>query len=160
DGNGHEILLSSVITNAALTDTDGSEKLTMTLTGLGSDFTVNGAAFMGGVGTGRIWLVDPAQLGTTNIISPPNFSGTINLSVRAVTTENDGNSLTGSAIPIAITVAPSPEATIVSSTTTNEDTLVRLNFDIIHQNGDNDETLTSVWIKADDVEGKDFNLYF
>ena len=48
---------------------------------------------------------------------------------------------------------------MVTSTTADEDTLVNLNFNIIHQNGDTDETLTSVWIKADDIEGKDFNLY-
>ncbi|MDY0284023.1 MAG: hypothetical protein RBQ82_05880 [Synergistaceae bacterium] len=49
---------------------------------------------------------------------------------------------------------------MVTSTITNEDTLVNVGFSIIHQNEDTDETLTSVWIKQSDVEGKDFNLYF
>ncbi|MEA4872796.1 MAG: VCBS domain-containing protein, partial [Synergistaceae bacterium] len=160
DNSGHKIELSSIITSAAPTDTDGSETLTMTLTGLASQFTIEGGTFIGGAGTGRVWLINTSDLSNINIVTPANYSGTIDLSVRPVTTENDGNSLTGSAIPITITVDPSTEAIMSTSTTANEDTLVNLNFNVIHQNGDTDETLTSVWIKADDVEGKNFNLYF
>ncbi len=159
DGNGHGIPLSSIVTSAAPTDTDGSEKLTLTLTGLDPQFTIQGATFMGGTGTGRVWLVDPANLGSVSLVLPPNASGTVNFSIRPVTTENDGNSLTGAPIPVSVTVTPSPEAAMTLATVANEDTLARLNFTIQHQNGDTDETLSSVWIKAVDVDGKDFSLY-
>ena len=102
DSNGHRIELSSIITNADVTDTDGSETLTITLTGLASQFTVEGGTFIGGTGTGRVWLIDPADLSDINIVTPANYSGTIALSVRPVTTENDGNSRTGSVIPITV----------------------------------------------------------
>ncbi len=159
DGNGHGIALSTIITSAAPTDTDGSERLTLTITGLDPQFTIRGATFIGGTGTGRTWLVDPANLSSATLVTPANHSGTIDLSVRAVTTENDGNSLTGAWIPVSVTVSPSPEATMTTSTTIDEDTLSHLSFSIRHQNGDTDETLSSVWIKAADVDGKDFTLY-
>ena len=74
--------------------------------------------------------------------------------LSAITTENDGDSGTGASTPIVIEVAPSPEATITGSTTAPEDTLVPVNFSIVHQHGDTDEVLSSLWIKASDVEGK------
>lgn len=160
DGAGNTIALSNVIDNIGLTDTDGSETLTLVLTGLDPKFSVVGATYVGGDGVNRVWIVDASKLATTHIVTSENFSGTINLNLRAITTENDGDSLTGALKPVTIEVTPSPESTIVSSTTTHEDTPARLNFNIVHHNDDNDETLTSVWIKASDVEGKNFTLYY
>ncbi len=160
DSGGNVIALSEVINSAALTDTDGSETLTLVLTGLAPEFTVEGATFTGGVGTSRVWIIDTSKLASTNIVTPENYSGTIELDVKAITTENDGESLTGAPTPIVIEVAPSPEATITGSTTAPEDTLVPVNFSIVHQHGDTDEVLSSLWIKASDVEGKGFTLYF
>ena len=160
DSGGNVIALSEVINSPALTDIDGSETLTLVLTGLGSEFTVEGATFTGGGGDGRVWIIDTSKLASTNIVTPENYSGTIKLDVKAITTENDGDSLTGASTPIEIKVTPSPEATIAGSTTASEDTLVQVNFSIVHQYGDTDEELSSVWIKVDDVEGKGFTLYY
>ncbi|HPC75712.1 MAG TPA: Ig-like domain-containing protein [Synergistales bacterium] len=160
DSGGNAIALSEVINSASLTDTDGSETLTLVLTGLDPEFTVEGATFTGGVGTGRVWIIDTSKLASTNIVAPENYSGAIKLDVKAITTENDGDSLTGAPTPIVIEVAPSPEATITGSTTAPEDTLVPVNFSIVHQHGDTDEVLSSLWIKASDVEGKGFTLYY
>ncbi|MGI6442377.1 MAG: hypothetical protein ACOXZX_00865 [Synergistaceae bacterium] len=162
DAADNKIALSNVIDNVGLTDTDGSETLTLILTGLDPQFKVEGegATYVGGDGVNRVWIVDTSKLATTHIVTSENFSGTINLNLRAITTENDGDSLTGALKPVTIEVTPSPESTIVSSTTTHEDTLAHLNFNIVHHNDDNDETLTSVWIKVSDVEGKNFTLYY
>lgn len=135
----------------------------MTLTGLDPQFSIEGGTFLGGTGTGRTWLICKAELSDPSacprIVVPENYSGTIEMTVRAVTTENDGNSLTGPAIPVSVTVTPSPEATMVLSTTTDEDTLANVDFGIRYQNNDTDEELSSVWIKADDLDGQGFSLY-
>jgi VCBS repeat-containing protein len=163
DDGGGRINLSDVITGAELTDTDGSESLTMTLKGLDPQFTIEGGTFLGGTGTGRTWLICKAELSDPSacpkIVVPENYSGTIEMTVRAVTTENDGNSLTGPAKPVTVTVTPSPEATMALSTTTDEDTLANLDFGIRYQNNDTNEELSSVWINEASVKGKNFTLY-
>ncbi|MFA5622011.1 MAG: VCBS domain-containing protein [Thermovirgaceae bacterium] len=164
DSGGGRISLSEIITKAELTDTDGSEKLTMTLTGLDPQFTIEGATFLGGSGTGRTWLVCQAELTNSStcpkIVVPENYSGTIDMTVRPVTTEDDGHSHTWNPIDITVTVTPSPEATMALSTTTFEDTLAKVDLGIRHQHGDTDEELSSVWIKVSDVEGKGFTLCY
>ncbi len=162
DGSNSWIPLSKIITKAELIDDDGSETLTMILTGLDPKFTIEGASYIGGTGIGRQWLIcrgDIEGADCPKIVVPMNFSGTIGFSIRPITTEDDGDSLTGDATDVSVTVTPSPEALMVTSTTINEDTLGRVNFNIIHQNGDTDESISSVCLKAEDVEGKDFTLY-
>ena len=162
DSNVDTIDMSSVITSATLFDNDGSEILSVYFTGLPDGFAIDGphVAFLGGTGTARRWLLTPGDFANTTMSVPKNFSGTINFQGVPVTTENDGNSLTGSTLPLSITVSPSPEATIVSSTTLSEDQLARVNFDLQQHNGDSNESLQSLWIKAADVDGKDFTLYY
>ena len=162
DSNYDTIAMSSVITSTTLFDNDGSETLSVYFTGLADGFAIDGphVAFLGGTGTARRWLLTPGDFANTTMSVPKNFSGTINFECVPVTTENDGNSLTGSTLPLSITVSPSPEATIVNSTTLNEDQLVRVNFDLQQQPGESNESLQSVWIKAADVDGKDFTLSY
>ncbi|NLI09123.1 MAG: tandem-95 repeat protein, partial [Thermotogaceae bacterium] len=162
DGSNSRIPLSKIITDAELIDDDGSETLTMILTGLDPKFSIEGASFIGGTGEGRQWLIcrgDIEGADCPKIVVPMNFSGTIGFSIRPITTEDDGDSWTGALIPVSVTVTPSPEALMVTSTTINEDTLGRVNFDIIHQNGDTDEFISSVWLWANHVEGQEFTLY-
>ncbi len=162
DGSNSRIPLSKIITEAELIDDDGSETLTMILTGLDPKFSIEGASFIGGTGEGRQWLIcrgDIEGADCPKIVVPMNFSGTIGFSIRPITTEDDGDSWTGALIPVSVTVTPSPEALMVTSTTINEDTLGRVNFDIIHQNGDTDEFISSVWLWANHVEGQEFTLY-
>jgi hypothetical protein len=115
---------------------------------------------MGGVGAARIWSGSAAEVaGAKLVVFDANFSGTISFNVRAVSTENDGNSLSGAIVPVTIVVAPSPEATLPAQTTALEDTLTQVNFAIQTQNGDNNETLNSLWINAADLAGKPFTLF-
>ena len=160
DNAGHKVALTTALVSAGLTDTDGSETLSVILTHLASEFSVEGAAFMGGSGTDRKWVFPSGDLSSVFITTPANYSGTIDLQAYAVTTENDGNSLKGSAIDLSIAIIPSTEATVNLSTTADEDALVNVSFAIAHQNGDTDETLDAVWIKESDVTGKEFTLYY
>ncbi|MDD4855802.1 MAG: hypothetical protein PHU41_08175, partial [Sulfuricurvum sp.] len=162
DGLGHKVLLTTAMLSAVTGEVVGdiSEKLSIILTGLDSQFDIEGAAYVGGTGLSRKWVFSSADLGSINITTPVNYSGTIHLNAIPITTENDGNSLNGSAIILSIPVAPSTEATINLSTTVNEDTLGNINFAIVHQNEDNNETLDVVRILKPSVDGQDFTLYY
>jgi hypothetical protein len=160
DGGSRRIALSGAITSVTPVDNDGSESVTVVVSGVPVGFRLEGLTFMGGVGTDRIWSGTPAEISTAKlVVNDANFSGTINLNVRAVSTENDGNSLAGATIPLTIQVTPSPEATIAVQTDAAEDTLTQVNFAIQPQNGDGNETLHSVWIDANSLAGKPFALY-
>jgi VCBS repeat-containing protein len=140
-------------------DTDGSESLTMIITGLDSQFNIENATFMGGVGTARQWIFNVDDIANINVNSPVNFSGEIDLTVRYITTENDGDNATFPVENVKILVTPSAEANISSSTTIDEDELTLLDFSINHQNEDVDETIDTIYINKDDVDNGDFTLY-
>jgi VCBS repeat-containing protein len=140
-------------------DSDGSESLTMTITGLDSQFNIENATFMGGVGIARQWIFNVDDIANINVNSPVNFSGEIDLTVRYITTENDGDNATSPAENVKILVNPSAEASITSSTTIDEDELTLLDFSINHQNEDLDETVDAIYINKDDVDNGDFTLY-
>ena len=160
DAGAKRIALSSIITSAALTDSDGSETLSFVLSGLPAGFTVEGLTFTGGAGTARVWAGTAAEFASAKIVmQDDNYSGSFDFKFRAITTENDGNSLTGNWTTVPVQVTPSPEATINTTTTANEDTLTRVDFALQIQNGDSNETLSSVWINAADLAGKPFTLY-
>ncbi|NTW52297.1 MAG: hypothetical protein HGB22_06900, partial [Chlorobiaceae bacterium] len=164
DANLHHFDLSNAITTALPTDNDGSETLTIRLTGLDPAFKLDGATFLGGEGLSRTWVVDAVDLPGLNIVVPNNFSGTFNLDATPVTTELEGNSLTGSTRHLTIKVAPSPEAGINTTASIPEDELQQLSFAIHYNNGDNNEVLSAVYLNQIDVDGliapPDFTLYY
>ena len=158
--SSHRIALTSALTGFSMADSDGSEALTIRITGLESRFDIEGATYIRGVGEERVWVVNAARAGEVNIIVPDNFSGTIGFTAAPVTTEREGSILTGMPRDFSIQVAPSPEAGITSASAGEEDTLMKVSFDIAFQHGDTDEELTAVYIKRNDVAGRDFTLYY
>ncbi|MCK9507104.1 MAG: VCBS domain-containing protein [Pigmentiphaga sp.] len=143
-------------------DTDGSETLTVRVTGLADGFSPSAGTLLTSpdiTGADRVWVLTEAQYESVTIRVPQNYSGTVTFQVAAVTTENDGSSLTGVWHGVGFTVTPSPEAETSTTVTVDEDVLTGLNLEIAHQNGDTDETLGNVRIKVADVTGADFTLY-
>ena len=160
DGGGRRIALSGVITAVTPGDSDGSESVNVVLSGVPAGFNIEGLTFMGGVGSGRLWSGTPAQVAAASLlVRDDHYSGTISFNVRAVSTENDGNSLSGSPVPVSIQVLPSPEAVLVTQTTVLEDTLTPVNFALQLPNVDGNETLHSLWIDATNLASKPFTLY-
>ena len=169
----HGIKLSNLIIKGYDT-TDGSEQVALTVTGLAPEFTLEGAAveYKGGEGTGRTWLVtmDKNNISNTEayIKTPNNFSGEIKFSAQATNTDtctdgiSDSNSCTSAITDVTITVTPTPEATVNMSAAAAEDELTQLSFAIKHQNGDNDEVLDAIYIKASDADGsgKNFSIVY
>ncbi len=119
------------------------------VTGLSDDFSLEGGSFLGGTGAGRQWLVSPADLnaGNVSVVADKNFNGKIDLTVKAVTTENDGTANPNAASEtLTLTVTPSPEADMHDGKDGQEDTPVQLDFGVKHHDGDTDEYISSVWI--------------
>jgi T1SS-143 domain-containing protein len=143
------IALDGLIGGATLVDSDGSETLSATITGLPPGVTLVGGAPLGG-GT---WAIDLTNLGNVRLVTPNNFKGELNFTLTTTTTENDGNSTTQE-WPVSLTVTPSPEATMTLTTGFNEDQRASVDFFIVHQNGDTDETLTAVWIDVGSIHDK------
>ena len=169
----HGIKLSSLIIKTE-DASDGSEQVTLTVTGLAPEFTLEGAAveYKGGAGTERTWLVtmDKNNISNTEayIKTPNNFSGEIKFSAQATNTDtctdgiSDSNSCTSEITDVTITVTPTPEATVNMSAAAAEDELTQLSFAINHENGDNDEVLNAIYIKASDAAdaGKNFTIVY
>ncbi|MGV0908496.1 Ig-like domain-containing protein [Martelella sp. FOR1707] len=161
DSGAESVALSSLLTTE-MVDSDGSETLTLQVTGLPEGFGLTHGTLLTPpdvTGADRVWVIQQSQLGSTEITVLQNFSGEVVFDVAPVTTENDGDSQTGDPVDISFTVTPSPEATVTTSTTLTEDVLQPINLGIAHQDGDTDETLEAVRIAVDDAEGGQFTLY-
>ena len=72
--------------NIALTDTDGSESLTIEISGVPLD-----AALSSGINLGSgVWSVDAAEVNDVQLVPSATTSGTVSLTVTATSTEGDG----------------------------------------------------------------------
>lgn len=167
DGFG-SVNLNEVITGATLVDNDGSEKLTIKISGLDPEFHITGASLIGGTGTGRVWVLTQDELANAKVLLPINFSGKVTANATAVTTENDGNAKSNpSVVPLEFTVTPSIDETIKPGTSNlQEDSLHRVDFSLLAPNEgddrvvDTDEELTAIWIATADADTSEYTLYF
>ncbi|MFD1007728.1 immunoglobulin-like domain-containing protein [Oceanisphaera ostreae] len=165
DTDGGHIKLTDLVTSVTTPDTDGSEVVTVRISGLPEDFKLTGATLLqAGTGADRIWTVAKSNLGSVKIETPNNFSGEVTFQVAGVTTETGvagGDSKTMSSTDVTFVVTPSPEAITTTSAVLVEDEndITSLNFDIVHQNGDTDETLGSVFVEKSQLDTAGFTLY-
>jgi T1SS-143 domain-containing protein len=156
DSAGGVMLTELLNGTPSLIDNDGSETLSFKLSNLPGGFGVEGATSLG---NGQ-WVFAASDLSSVKITTPTNFSGTsAAFTLAAVTTENDGDSLTAEH-SVQIRITPSPEATMNLSTAGVEDIPVKLDFSAQQQNGETGETITEVWIKASDLSGQKFTLTY
>ena len=132
-----------------------SETLSIVISGLTEGLSVTGASPIGN----GVWTVLATDINNVKIITPANFSGEADFDLKYVTTEAAGDSKTHYTDNVKIFVSPSAEATINAVTTADEDVLQKVDFGIVYQNGDSNETLQEVRIKASDVDTQEFTLY-
>ncbi|QRF69131.1 hypothetical protein [Ponticoccus alexandrii] len=161
DGNSDAVTLGDLV-SASSPDTDGSETLTLQVTGLPEGFDLSQGTLLTGpdkTGSDRVWIIKDTEIGSTQITVPDNFSGQVDFAVVPVTTEDDGDSRTGAPTVVSFTVTPSPEATITTQAEVVEDVLQPIDLGIVHQNGDTDEVLDGLRISVSDAENGDFTLY-
>ena len=160
----HQVYINNLVVRSGDTS-DGSEKATVKITGLSSQYSLAGddVVYLGqsnaSDATTRTWLVklsgDPTKAYVT---TPNNFSGDITLSAQAVTSENDGNSAYSAVTNVTLHVTPTPETTITLASTLTEDALSQVSFEHI-TTADADEKLGAVYIKASDVD-RSVKIYY
>ncbi|MGF7177579.1 beta strand repeat-containing protein, partial [Azospirillum doebereinerae] len=126
----------------ALTDTDGSETLTITLSGIpdGAVLSNTGGALT--VVNGSITLT-PAQLAGLNITPPANSDVDFTLTVTATSTDGTAAPVSTSA-PLLVSVTPVSDAPTLtaSAASGNEDTAIPLAISPALTDTDGSETLT------------------
>ncbi|WP_343076105.1 VCBS domain-containing protein [Halomonas elongata] len=159
DADSTSVTLSDIITaESGETGDDGSETLTYRITGLDAQFDVEGATLIRGEGVSREWVAtDPSGV---TITTPENFSGQVDFSVTPIVTENDGDTREAAEQDVSFQVTPSPEAEFSIQSNLAEDQLGQLNLSLEPQNGDTNESLSSVWIDVASVTGNQFELYY
>ncbi|MFA9373394.1 MAG: cadherin-like domain-containing protein, partial [Poseidonibacter sp.] len=152
--------LDGIFKSITLEDTDGSESLSLIITGLAEGFDIEGATYLSGEGENRVWVVSEDGLNSVTVSTPDNYSGEVDLNIGYVTTENAGDSaVDGTLTPIKILVTPdAADTTITNSMNINEDALTAINF-AIATTTDGSESLQSITIDASSI-GDDFTLYY
>ncbi|NBJ11112.1 Ig-like domain-containing protein [Microvirga arsenatis] len=97
--------------SSALTDTDGSEMLSVAILGVPA-----GAALSHGTRQpDGSWSVDPADLPNLTLMPAPNWSGTLALSLKAVTTETSTGATSTRSLPFTVHVEAVADAPVVSA---------------------------------------------
>ncbi|MCT7585642.1 Ig-like domain-containing protein [Aliarcobacter butzleri] len=158
DSSGNKFDLKVIYKGASKLDSydnDGSEELSIVIKGLPDGFSVEGAL---PTGDGE-WAFNAKDLDKIKITTPSNFSGEASFTLTYVTTEREGNSKVHYTQDVNIYINPEIDSTLNGQSVGNEDEVVTINLNLIHNNGDVDETLEEVKISVDDVTGKDFTLF-
>ena len=99
--------------NAALTDTDGSETLAITISGVPSGATLSAGTDQGG----GVWALTPADLVGLSITPALNDNSDFTLTVTATSTESNGGAMTSVNSPLAVTVTPANDPAVIGGTT-------------------------------------------
>ncbi|CCH48890.1 Ig-like domain-containing protein [Pseudodesulfovibrio piezophilus] len=127
--------------SGSLTDTDGSETLTYVVSDIPDGFSLT-AGTDNGDGT---WTLTSDEASGLELVPPADFSGDVDLTVTAITTESDGStasstsSVSGSFTP----VADAPDVT-VSDATGSEDGSIALDISAALTDTDGSETISVV----------------
>ena len=120
DAAGQEGTAANLEINAALTDLDGSEVLSLEIAGVPAGATLSAGTNNGG---GR-WTVPPSALPSLKINLPSDSDGDFTLNVTATATESANGDQAVSVGTIAVTVVPTndlPTISNVPNTATDED---------------------------------------
>jgi hypothetical protein len=125
--------------DSSLVDTDGSETLSVTISGVPAGATLN-HGIRNADGT---WTLTKAQLAGLTLTPAAQDSRDIDLTVTATTTEAAGGPTASTSLPMHVTVTPvahAPGLTQGSPASGNEDTRINLNLGLT--SGDSHETLS------------------
>ncbi len=151
-----------------------SETTSIIITGLDSNFDLEGATLVGGAGTSRTWVTSAADIDAGGVIltTVENFSGEVNFEITYVTTEDDGDTKTSTVQDVSLLVTPEVDGVanvVQADTDVSEDTLTKMTFHTPTVFPDSDEFISSMGIAKDaytvngqnfkGVDGADFTIY-
>lgn len=137
--SGNEDTAIALNITASLNDTDGSEHLSILISGIPA-----GAALSAGLNNGDgTWSLTSGQLAGLTLTPPQNWAGVMALQVTALSTENNGLVASINA-PLSVTIIPVADAPtlVVSAATGREDTAIALSIAPLLADVDNSETLS------------------
>lgn len=140
------IALSAI--QAGLTDTDGSEVLSVVIDALpvGATLSDGTHSFTATATTTRV-DVTHWNLGTLTLLPPTNFNGQINLGVEATSTESANGSTASTTATLAVTVIPVNDAPVAQDDRVTVRTFKTVVIDVLANDSDADSTdLTSVLV--------------
>ncbi|OSQ42802.1 beta strand repeat-containing protein, partial [Thalassospira alkalitolerans] len=114
-----------VTIDAALTDADGSETLSINVTGLPENATLSA----GTLNPDSSWTLEPAELDGLTLTTPSDFRGSIDLTVTATST--DGTDTQSVSTTQSITVEDQADAPnlVVAASSGTEDSAIALDID-------------------------------
>ena len=140
NATGNEDAAIGLGITAALTDTDGSETLSITISGVPTGALLSKGTDQGG-GT---WLLTPAQLTGLTFTPPANRDDDYTLTVDATSTETNGGAKATTTATLAVTVVAVADAPLVTvaNASGNEDTVIPLSIASTLVDTDGSETLS------------------
>ena len=139
DAAGREDESIALNLSASLTDTDGSEVLSITILGVPAGASLS----HGSRAPDGSWNVDPDDLPNLSILPPSNFSGTINLTLQANSVSSNGITATTN-LPFQVAVeavADAPTVT-VRDAAGQEDQAIALDLSALLTDTDSSEVLS------------------
>ena len=137
---GVEDFLIPLDITSSLNDTDGSESLSITISGLPA-----GSSLTAGTDNGDgSWTLSPDQLEGLQLQPGQHVSGAFDLTVTATTTEAANGDTAVVTQQIGLNILPDPDAPVVNVTSSlgNEDLEIPLNIDASLVDQDGSETLS------------------
>ena len=138
--SGNEDTAMALHINAALTDTDGSESLTIVIGGMPA-----GASLSAGIhNADGTYTLTSAQLSGLTLTPPPNFSGSMNLSVTAISSENGTTASAATMLGVTVAGVADVPTLGVTAAAGNEDTAIALHINAGLTDADGSEILTIV----------------
>ncbi|MXQ11470.1 hypothetical protein, partial [Microvirga makkahensis] len=132
--------------DAKLTDTDGSEVLSVTILNVPEGASLShGTQISAGT-----WIVAPADLADLRMTPPKDFSGTMNLTLEALARESSNGSVATSRTSFRVQVDAVPDAPDITagSARGNEDSTIPLNLSTKVGDKDGSEEISSVIISG------------
>ena len=126
--------------SAALTDTDGSETLSITISDLPAGAQLSNGTDQGG---GK-WLLTPAQLVGLTLTPPTNSDADFALTVDATSTESNGGATatTTATLNVAVVAVADAPSLTVADASGNEDTAISLSIASTLADTDGSESLS------------------
>ncbi|MEH0861083.1 Ig-like domain-containing protein [Halobacteriovorax sp. DPLXC-1] len=151
DATGDEDTNIALSIASTLNDTDGSESLAITVSGVPAGATLS-AGTDNGDGS---WSLTTDQLATLLITPPLNYSGSFDLTVTATATEASNNDTATATDTITVTVDAVADPPIINAgdVTTDEDVPADLNISVDLFDTDGSETITSITISGFPSDG-------
>ncbi|MBT6095959.1 MAG: hypothetical protein HOH04_13830, partial [Rhodospirillaceae bacterium] len=135
DASGQEDTAIDLDLGSALSDVDGSESLSVTISNI-PDGAVLSAGTDNGDGT---WSLSATDLDGLQITPPQDFAGDMDLTLTATSTEADGGDTAVTEVPFTVTVVDTVDAT---DAVTTEDQAVSL--DISYPDGTTTGTISDI----------------